>query len=89
MRKLTRSEIAVWMVLYRDARGQVARTSMNDMAQRGGVNPRTAVRAVKGLVGRGLLEVLKRGGLGRGPSVYRVHPLPPVEAPTALRRDAG
>jgi hypothetical protein len=74
---LTRNEIAVWLVLYRDTKNGVARTSQADMARRAGVAARTVRRALDGLKRRGLLEVTYRGGIGRGASAYRVRPLPP------------
>jgi DNA-binding MarR family transcriptional regulator len=76
MAGLTRAEVAVWLVLYRDSREGVARTSLADMARRGGMEKRTVLRAVRRLEGRGLLEVVRRGGLSRGPSSYRVRAVP-------------
>jgi hypothetical protein len=72
MAKLTRAEIAVWMVLYRDTRDGTARTSQGDMARRAGVDDRTVRRAIEGLKKRGLVMVVCKGGLNRGPSRYRV-----------------
>jgi DNA-binding transcriptional ArsR family regulator len=72
---LTRAEIAVWLVLYRDTRDGTARTSYDDIARRAGLNRRNVGRAVRRLEGRGLVEVVRRGGLGRGVSRYRVRAL--------------
>lgn len=78
--ELTRAETAVWLTLYRDTKADgTARTSQADMGRRAGVNVRTAKRAVLGLCRRGLLTVVFRGNLRRGPSVYRVR---------AMARDA-
>jgi CRP-like cAMP-binding protein len=76
--ELTRNEIAAWLVLYRDTKPDgTARTSQADLARRAGTSDRTVRRALDGLKRRGLLKVAYRGGIGRGASVYRVHPLPP------------
>src|SRR5262245_42004351 len=73
---LSRAEIAVWLVLYRDTRDGTARTSYDDLARRAGLNRRNVGRAVRRLEGRGLLQIVRRGGLGRGASCYRVRGLP-------------
>jgi len=73
---LSRAEIAVWLVLYRDTRDGTARTSYDDLARRAGMNRRNVGRAVRRLEARGLVKVVCRGGLGRGVSRYRVRGLP-------------
>jgi hypothetical protein len=73
---LSRSEMAVWLVLYRDTRDGTARTSYDDLARRAGCNRRNVGRALRRLEGRGLLKVVRRGGLRRGVSRYRVRGLP-------------
>lgn len=73
---LSRAEIAVWLVLYRDTRDGSARTSIDDLARRAGCNRRNVSRALRRLEKLGLVQVIHRGGLGRGPSRYRVRPLP-------------
>jgi hypothetical protein len=70
--ELSRREIAVWLVLYRDTRDGTARTSYDDLARRAGLNRRNVGRAVKRLEQLGLLKVVHRGGLRRGASRYRV-----------------
>jgi len=77
MGTLTRNEIAVWLVLYRDTKDGTARTSQADMARRAGVSVRTVRNALGGLAKKGLLRVVRLGGIGRGPSTYRVCSLPP------------
>jgi hypothetical protein len=72
---LTRGEIAVWLILYRDSRDGIAQTSIADLARRGGLNRVTVIRALRRLEGAGLLQAVHRGGLNRGPSRYRVLPL--------------
>ena len=73
--RLRRNDLLVWLILYRDARGDVARTSQADLARRAGVCKRTVIRAVRKLVTRGLLVVTHRGSVREGPSAYRVLPL--------------
>src|SRR5262249_51553945 len=46
---LSRREIAVWLVLYRDTRDGTARTSYDDLARRAGLNRRNVGRAVRRL----------------------------------------
>ena len=73
---LRRSDIVVWLVLYRDTKKDgTARTSQADIARRGGICSRTVLRAIRRLCRGGLLTVVYRGGLRRGPSTYRVYPL--------------
>jgi DNA-binding MarR family transcriptional regulator len=77
MADLSRAELAVWLILYRDTqRSGVARASLDDLARRGGMNRQTASRAVGRLVRRTMLQVIRRGGLNSGPSTYRVYPFP-------------
>jgi DNA-binding MarR family transcriptional regulator len=74
---LSRAELAVWIALYRDTgRDGTARASFADLARRGGMDRRTASRAVGRLARRKMLRVIRRGGLNRGPSVYRLFPFP-------------
>src|SRR5206468_3441661 len=72
---LSRSEIIVWMILYRDTKDGTARTSQSDIARRGRMSRRTVIRALQRLEAAGLLEVIYRGGFHRGPSRYRVRGL--------------
>jgi hypothetical protein len=74
---LSRNEIAVWLVLYRDTKNGTARTSQADMARRIGTSDRTVRNALRQLAEKELLRVAYRGGIGRGPSRYHVRPLPP------------
>jgi DNA-binding MarR family transcriptional regulator len=76
MAGLSRSEIAVWMVLYRDTRDGIAQTSQVAIARRAGVEDRTVRRAINRLTARGLVTVVYHGGLNRGPSKYRVRGAP-------------
>ena len=77
MADLSRSELAVWIILFRDTKPSgTARASLDDIARRGGIDRGTASRAVGRLARRKMLQVIRRGGLNRGPSVYRVFPFP-------------
>ena len=74
---LTRAEVLVWLILFRDTKPDgIARTSQADLARRAGVNVGTVKRTAAGLRRRGLLTVVFRGSLRRGPSAYRVYSLP-------------
>lgn len=75
MASLSRAEVAVWFVLYRDTRDGAARTAMRDIATRAGCALRNVVRAMALLEEKGLVQVVRRGGFGRGPSTYRIVPL--------------
>jgi DNA-binding MarR family transcriptional regulator len=75
MADLSRAELAVWFCLYRDTKpDETAQTSLADLARRGGMDRQTASRAVGRLERRKMLRVVRRGGLNRGPSVYRLFP---------------
>jgi DNA-binding MarR family transcriptional regulator len=77
MADLSRAELAVWLALFRDTKSNgTARASLDDIARRGGMDRQTASRAVGKLAARKMLQVLRRGGLNHGPSVYRVFPYP-------------
>jgi len=72
---LTRSEIAVWLTLYRDTRAGTVRNSQANIARRAGLTVRGVQKALVKLTSRGLVRVIFKGGLNRGPSRYRVEPL--------------
>jgi len=73
MGTLPRAAALTWVCLYRDTKPDgLARTAVTDLARRVGGDRRTVLRALRLLVERGLLEVVRRGGLGRGVSAYRV-----------------
>ena len=72
---LTRTEVLTWLVLYRDTRNGVVKTSAGDVARRIGASRRSVTTALGKLRQRGLLTLIRRGGLNQGPSVYRVEPL--------------
>ncbi|MFO0821972.1 MAG: helix-turn-helix domain-containing protein [Gemmataceae bacterium] len=73
---LTPAESIVWLVLFRDVKGEgTARTAQADIARRAGLDVRTVRRAVASLEAKGMLQTVRRGRLNAGPSVYRVHPI--------------
>jgi DNA-binding transcriptional ArsR family regulator len=73
MGTLPRAAALTWVCLYRDTKPDgLARTAVTDLARRVGGDRRTVLRALRLLVERGLLEVVRRGGLGRGVSTYRI-----------------
>jgi len=73
MGSLPRAAALTWICLYRDTKpGGLARTAVTDLARRVGGDRRTVLRALRLLTERGHLDVVRRGGLGRGVSTYRV-----------------
>lgn len=73
MSTLPRAAALTWVCLWRDTKPDgLARTAVTDLARRIGGDRRTVLRALRLLGDRGLLDVVRRGGLGRGVSVYRV-----------------
>jgi DNA-binding transcriptional ArsR family regulator len=73
MGTLPRAAALTWVCLWRDTKPDgLARAAVADMARRIGGDRRTVLRALRLLGKRGLLDVVRRGGLGRGPSTYRV-----------------
>ena len=75
MARLPRAAALIWLALWRDERRGLSRTGLTDLAQRVGCDHRTARRAVATLEKQGLLERVRRGRRGSGPSVYRVSPV--------------
>ena len=73
--ELRRSELLVWLTLYRDTRDGIATTSQRDIANRCGINRKTVERSIESLIGRGLLVVVRTGGFRRGSASYRVLPI--------------
>jgi len=73
--ELSRAEIAVWLILYRDTREGEAQTAMADLARRAGCSRRAVVSAVQRLESLGLLKVVRRGVFRCGASVYCCLPL--------------
>lgn len=73
LRQLSDRAALAWFVLWRDTKPNgVARTAVADLARRMGCSPSKAKRALAELRARNLVVVADRGGLGRGPSSYRL-----------------
>jgi hypothetical protein len=71
---LSRSEIAVWLIIYRDTKPSgLARTSLSDLARRGGMSRRQATRALRALIGRGAVHVIRKGVVGKA-TIYSIYP---------------
>ncbi|MGL4462732.1 MAG: hypothetical protein ACRC1K_11325 [Planctomycetia bacterium] len=67
----------VWLVLFRDARptrdgGGLATTSVGWIAERVGVCDRSVYGSLRRLAAAGLIEQKRRGGQGRGVSVWKL-----------------
>lgn len=75
LRRLSRPESAVWLVLFRDARNHLATVSQASIARRTGVCDRTVRRAIVRLVELRLVKVVRQGRLGKTLSTYRIWPL--------------
>jgi hypothetical protein len=76
MAKLTGAEAKVWLILYRDTKGNgLARTGQADIARRAGLKPRMVRYALTSLEAKGMVSVVRRGRLNAGPSIYRVRPV--------------
>jgi hypothetical protein len=72
MSRLSRADLAVWLVLYRDSRDGTAQASQADIARRARLNVRNVRRALDRLQALGLVEVVSRGALHGPASRYRV-----------------
>jgi len=73
---LTGAETKVWLILFRDAKAATgtARTGQTDIARRAGLKPRMVRYALSSLEAKGMVQVIRRGRLNAGPSIYRMHP---------------
>lgn len=73
--ELTPAESLVWLVLFRDTKANgLARTGQTDIARRAGLSVRGVQKALDKLQAKGFIDVVHRGRLNAGPSVYRVQP---------------
>ena len=80
LRGIDATAAKVWLILYRDTRDGIARTGQGDMAHRAGLSTRTVRRALARLESAGLLDVVHRGRIGAGPSIYRIRATPSPES---------
>lgn len=73
IRDLPRAEALAWLLLWRDTKKDgLVRTSQGDLAKRSGTTLRTMERAIRKLIERQLLVVVRRGAKNCGASTYRV-----------------
>jgi hypothetical protein len=71
--KLPRSQIATYLVLFRDTRPTgLARTGLSDLARRGGMSRRQATRALRELIRRGAVHVIRPGVPGKA-TIYSIY----------------
>jgi DNA-binding transcriptional ArsR family regulator len=74
MAKLSRSEIAVYLILFRDTKPTgLARTSRTELARRGGMTERQASRALTKLIDRRAVHIVRRGIKGKA-ALYSLYP---------------
>ena len=73
MRTVSKSDRGVWLVLYRETKPDgLARISEKQIAALVAADERTVRRSINRLQKAGLIEIARRGGIGRGPSWYRI-----------------
>lgn len=74
--ELRRSELLVWLMLYRETKPDgIATAPQRMIAARCGVDRKTVERAIVSLTKRGLLRVVHPGGYRRGTARYKVLPM--------------
>jgi predicted ArsR family transcriptional regulator len=78
-RELHPTEAGIWLLLFRDARGDIATAGIADLAERAGCSARWARKALVSLREKKLIEVVKKGRSGRYVSTYRITPLLPAK----------
>ena len=67
----------------------VVTLSVLRLAELANISKREVVRTIGRLAAAGYLVVTTRGGLGRGPSTYRLYTAPPSARPAAAHRRGG
>jgi hypothetical protein len=78
---LTPSEIAVWLILYRHADAdRRCCVSIEGVMASAGLAKRTVMRSMSSLKAKRMLKTIKKGGIGRGASLYVIAPFPPTTA---------
>jgi hypothetical protein len=73
---LSPAEIATWIVLFRHDRDHKVCISVPTIERSTGLCKSTVLRSLKELKAKRMLFVVKRGGIGRGPSQYLLTPSP-------------
>ena len=81
---LTPSEQSVWLYLFRHCRGGRAEAAMREMAERNGIDIKTASNALRWLAGVGLIEQVEKSRSKGTRSVYVVR-LDPARCLDACR----
>lgn len=75
MGDLTPGETAVWLILWRDTKGGIAKTSLSRLAVRAGMHKRSVERSLERLIGKGLVRIVCKGGIRTGSSEYKISPI--------------
>jgi DNA-binding MarR family transcriptional regulator len=71
---LSRSEIGVYLILWRDTQPTgLARTSLTELARRGGMSERQASRALNKLIRQGAVHVIRKA-VGQRAAMYSLYP---------------
>jgi DNA-binding MarR family transcriptional regulator len=74
VRTLSRSELATYLILLRDTKPDgTSRAGLNDLAERGGMSRWSASRAVRSLVAKGVLTIVRPGRAGKA-TLYTIFP---------------
>lgn len=76
MQKLKPTAALAWIVLWRDARNGIARTSQSDIARRVGVSRKTAMRAIAELEAASIVKRVVKGNSFKQCSAYEVYAKP-------------
>jgi DNA-binding transcriptional ArsR family regulator len=67
-----------WLILFRDADAAgLARAGQTDLARRAGVSVRTIYSALGKLKSAGLIEIVHKGRIGAGATLYRIRAAAP------------
>jgi len=74
MKQLRNTESVVWVYLFRHERNGTVDSSIRQIAAATGLSVNGAHAGLRGLIDRGLVEVLKLSKHHGEPSVYRLHP---------------
>jgi DNA-binding transcriptional regulator YhcF (GntR family) len=70
---MSRGAVLVWLALWRDTKADgMACASIGNLAGRIRGSRNTVCRALSSLESRGLVEVVRRGSVNGGATVYRV-----------------
>ncbi len=87
--RLTLVERAVWVVMFRYARGGVCETSERGMATQAGIDKASAGRALRRLEDVGLIWTVFKSHSKGASSRYGVHPRPEACLPAVIAADGA